>query len=163
VATVEYRYGALAVVETAQDYQFIDHALKQLDPRLFLERQLTFDNEFMWTVQLDVPDQPPVWILDWEDADGRPINAPTFGIVDRVKDSMKRGPVDNEEHRRRNDALRERRKRQHQEEVAELAREHIKAHVSKGYPMFPRERPENHGRHRRREQRLRASDLLVRG
>jgi len=161
MATVDYRYGALYVAEDAQDHRVIDQALKRLDSRLFLERQCTIDNEFVWTVNLDVGDQVPVWVLDWRDSDEQAIELPTFGIVEEVKRMMQRGPVSNEDHRRRNAELRARRRREFDEAVAEIAREHIRAHTVKSFTFFDRQRPVNHARHARREQRLRDSDRLV--
>ncbi len=161
MATVDYRYGALYVAENAQDFGVIDAALKRLDPRLFLERQLTIEEEMVWTVNLDVGDQVPVWVLDWRDSNDKPIDMPTFGIVEEVKRMMQRGPVSNEDHRRRNAELRAKRRRDYEEAVSELAREHLRAHTVKTFTFFDRTDERNHARHARREARLRESDRLV--
>lgn len=161
-STEAYRYGAFYVVEDAQSHQIIDAALKRLDPRLFLERQLTLDQEFVWTVQLDVGDQVPVWVFDWRDDDDRAINEPTFRIVDEVAAMVKRGPISNEDHRRRNAELAERRRRDAMDEVAELARDYAKHRRTTTIGFGDAAGKPRHSRHRAREARLRASDRLVR-
>lgn len=87
-----YRYGALHVVEAAADSDVIQRALKQIDPRLFLERQVTLDGEAVWCVLCSLDgDQPPVVVFEWRDPEGRPIPHLSSGIVDRMA-QMERDP-----------------------------------------------------------------------
>lgn len=156
-----YRYGALYVSEDAQDFRVIDLALKQLDTRLFLERQINLDNVPVWTVQLDVGDQVPVWVLDWVDDDDTPISEPTFGLVEQIKAMQQRGPVNSADHRRRNEELREARRQEARDEMREMILDYAKAGRTKSFHMAKRDVDLNHARHARREARLQASDRLV--
>lgn len=79
------RHGALAVVETAHDKDFVQRRLKELDPALFLEKQITLQNEEVWCVCVDVGlDHPPITIMEWRDDDDKPIPYLSERIVARV-------------------------------------------------------------------------------
>lgn len=81
----EYRHGALYVVEQARGTDEIQRALRRIDDRLFLEKQVGFDNVPVWCVVCAVGgDQPPVTILEWRDDHGHPIPHPTSHLLDRV-------------------------------------------------------------------------------
>lgn len=118
----EYRMGALTVVQEVSDRDFIQRRLRGLDDRLFVEQQLTFDNERVWCVMLTVGlSEPPRCVFEWRNADGRPIRALTEGIVQEVERMMKRGPLDMQaidEANRRLVARHEQRAREAHEEIA---------------------------------------------
>jgi hypothetical protein len=80
-----YRYGALHVVETAADTDVVQRELKQIDDRLWLERQITLDGDWVWCVMCDLPgDQPPLTVFEWRGPDGEAIPVLSSGIVDRM-------------------------------------------------------------------------------
>jgi hypothetical protein len=79
------RHGALAVVETAHPKDYVQRLLKQLDDRLFLEKQITLANEEVWCVVVSVGSEiPPVTLLEWRDENGRPIPYLSERLVSRV-------------------------------------------------------------------------------
>lgn len=82
-----YRHGALYVVEQTQDKKRIQDELKAIDPRLFVEKQITFDQESVWCVVVDVGSgHAPITILEYRDEEtGKPIPDLGHRIVDRVK------------------------------------------------------------------------------
>jgi hypothetical protein len=89
-----YRYGALTIVEQAGDKNAVQRDLQQIDPRLFLEKQLTLDNQEVWCVmcQLD-GDQPPLCVFEWRDPDtNEAIPVLSSGIVNRMA-RMERDPI----------------------------------------------------------------------
>lgn len=79
------RHGALYVSETAHSKDWVQVELKKLDRALFLEKQITLDNEEVWCVCVDVGlDEPPLTLLEWRDDDGRPIPYLSERLVHRV-------------------------------------------------------------------------------
>jgi hypothetical protein len=81
-----YRHGALTVIETAKPHSEILRELKKIDDRLFLERQVTLEDQAVWCVVYDAgTDNPPITILEWRDSDNHPIHDLSSGIVARVK------------------------------------------------------------------------------
>lgn len=81
-----YRHGALYVVESGREKAEIDAALKAVDDRLFVEKQITLANESVWCVVVDVGgDQPPMTVLEFRDDKGVPINELSWDIVERMK------------------------------------------------------------------------------
>lgn len=81
-----YRHGALHVIETPKSKDEILRALKRIDDRLFIEKQVTFENEAVWCVVVNVGgDIPPLTILEWRDEHGNPIPDLTSGIIGRVE------------------------------------------------------------------------------
>lgn len=81
----EYRHGALHVIEQAQDKNDLQAALRRLDDRLFLERQVTLTGEVVWCVVVAVGgDRPPMTILEWRDADGQPLEL-SSGLLSRIE------------------------------------------------------------------------------
>lgn len=89
---LSYRHGALTVVAEASPRDEIVRALRQLDDRLFLEKQITLANEEVWCVVCNIGgDQPPVTILEWRDDRNKPIPFLASGLVNRVA-QMDRDP-----------------------------------------------------------------------
>ena len=85
MSLMEYRHGALAVIEQAQPKDAVQRELKRLDDRLFLERQVTIDEDIVWCVVVDIGlGHPPVTILEWRDESGRPIPYLSSRLVSRV-------------------------------------------------------------------------------
>lgn len=82
---MEFRHGALTVIEEAKPKDQVQRLLKQLDDRLFLEKQMTLSNEEVWCVVVDVGlGHPPITLLEWRDEQGRPISYLSDRIVARV-------------------------------------------------------------------------------
>lgn len=82
----QYRHGALTVIETAKSQNEILRELKKIDPRLFLERQVTLEGQAVWCVVCDVgSDSPPITILEWRDSEDHPIHELSSGIIGRVQ------------------------------------------------------------------------------
>jgi hypothetical protein len=81
-----YRHGALYVVEGAKDKNEIQRELKKIDPRLFLEKQITFEQEAVWCVVVDVGSgEPPMTILEFRDEIGKPIPDLSYRIVESMQ------------------------------------------------------------------------------
>lgn len=88
-----YRHGALHVVQQASSKDAIQKRLKDIDRNLFLEKQITLENEEVWCVVVDVGiDHAPITLMEWRDSDGRPISYLAEGIIARVA-SMERDPA----------------------------------------------------------------------
>jgi hypothetical protein len=80
-----YRHGALTIIESPKSHNETLRALKQIDSRIFLERQVTLEGQAVWCVVVDLgSDEPPITILEWRDTEGYPIHELSSGIVDRV-------------------------------------------------------------------------------
>ena len=81
----EYLSGGLYVVEKPKASHWVNRALRQLDPDLFLERQLTYDGGMVWCVVCETGgDRPPVTLLEFRDDNGKPIPEPTESLVQRA-------------------------------------------------------------------------------
>lgn len=82
--TVEYRHGALSVVETVRDRDFVQRELRKIDDRLFVEKQLTYTGEAVWCVVVSVGgDVPPLTLLEHRDPSGRPLEL-SGSLIDRA-------------------------------------------------------------------------------
>jgi hypothetical protein len=87
-----YRQGALTVIETVKPQNEILRSLKKIDPRLFLERQVTLEDQAVWCVVCDLgSDHPPATVLEWRDSDNNPIHELSDGIVDRIAKMERQG------------------------------------------------------------------------
>lgn len=86
MALAEYRMGALCVVENVSDTDWINRRLKQIDGRLFVEKQLTFAEEEVWCVVEDTGEQYGadrfVCVYEFRGPDGRPVPYLTERIVE---------------------------------------------------------------------------------
>lgn len=123
----EFRHGALYVVEQARSKDSVQQALRGIDDRLFLERQIGFDGEPVWCVCVALDgDQPPVAILEWRDEDGSPIPEPSDRLVDRVRRMERDGARLAASVIEKNRRFRESRSKELREQMEELAREHGK-------------------------------------
>lgn len=82
-----YRHGSLYVVEHAREKDEIQAALRKIDPRIFLEKQVTFEQEAVWCVVVEVGgDQPPMTIMEYRDEEtGKPIPDLGWRVVERVQ------------------------------------------------------------------------------
>jgi hypothetical protein len=82
---MEYRKGALHVVEQNRSREDLAADLRAIDDRLFLEKQLVFSGEEVWCVCVEVGGDFGVFtLLEWRDEDGNPLPL-AGGIVDRVR------------------------------------------------------------------------------
>lgn len=135
----EYRHGALYVVEDGANHRDIERHLKDVDPRLFLERQVSFDNEMVWCVVTDIGgDHPPLTILEWRDEFDRPIPELTSSIVERVK-RIDRDPIIlAKKIQDRNDARRRALDKRRDEAIEEMARDMIPRIEGKVRPVLHR-------------------------
>jgi hypothetical protein len=83
---MEYRHGALTIIETPRSHDSVLRDLKKIDDRLFLERQVTIEGQAVWCVVLDPrSDDPPLTILEWRDENDHPIHELGEGILYRVQ------------------------------------------------------------------------------
>jgi hypothetical protein len=80
----EYISGSLYVIERPRSQHWVNRALKQLDERLFLERQVSFDNQHVWCVVCDQGDRPPITLIEFRDDNGNAISDPTERLIQRV-------------------------------------------------------------------------------
>lgn len=132
---VSYRYGALHVVEQTPDTSLIVRELKSIDERLFLEKQVTLDNEHVWCVVCDVGgDQPPVVVFEWRDPDGRPLPYPSSAIPDRMRQLERDPKILAERVRRKNEEF----ARKRAEELSEQLRGTAEEFRRSGKMVFPR-------------------------
>jgi len=118
-----FRYGSLYVVEGDRDRSWITRALRQIDERLFLERQLTFDGQAVWCVVCALDSgEPPMTLLEWRDERGQPIPEPTEQLVQRVAAMERDGHRLHQRVLAKNRALQEERRRKLEDEVREATR-----------------------------------------
>lgn len=93
MALTTHRHGALYVVGDSPDEHYRKE-IKRIDPRLFLERQVTLANEVVWCVVLDAGlPEGPVTVLEWRGRGGRPVDL-SSGLLDelrRMKQQLGRG------------------------------------------------------------------------
>lgn len=126
----EYRHGALYVVEHASSRDPIQQALKQIDPRLFVERQATVDGEWVWVVNVDLGRDDPMGIiclLEWRDEQGKPIPYLAEGIVQRVAQMERDGAVLHRRVIEANRARTERMRRESMQATEDITREIVPA------------------------------------
>lgn len=132
-----YRAGGLYVVEQAPRKNAILRQLKQIDERLFLEKQISFDNKPVWCVVCVVGgDQPPLTLIEYRDDAGEPIAEPTEHLVWRVAQMERDGNKLAKRVLEANNALLEGRKRQAREEMQEVSRDVLRS--STRLPLFHR-------------------------
>jgi len=140
--------GGLYVVERPSDKDFIQKRLRELDPRLFVQREIGLDNRPVWTVVVD--GEPPIPILEWRDDNGNPIHHLTENIVYRVAAMPRDAGKLMQSVLDKNRALRERKQREHMETQAEIFREMIPMVMGKGRILAPRGQKLYQQRNRRR-------------
>jgi hypothetical protein len=120
-----YRYGALHVVESAADSDVLQRDLRAIDPRLFLERQLTLDGDQVWCVMCALDgDQPPICVFEWRDPDGRAIPVLSSGIVDRMNQVERDPYVLNAKVKARNEEFTRRKQEAYNEQIYGMAEEY---------------------------------------
>ena len=120
--------SGLFVAETTRDEQAIIAALKEIDPRLALQKEPA-NAEGGWrykVLRVWSEDHPPTPILTWTDEYGNPLPL-TDGIIDKVHIHMLgfRGNeyyVSADEH---NEKLQARRDKQLQDDLAAVTEEHL--------------------------------------
>lgn len=120
--------SGLFVAETTRDEQAIIAALKQIDPRLALQKERA-SAEGGWkfkVLRIWSEDHPPTPILTWTDAYGNPLPL-TDGLIDKVKIHMLgfRGNdyyVSADEH---NAKLKAERDKQRADDLAAIRDEHL--------------------------------------
>ena len=132
-----YRHGALYVVESANDSNELPRALKVLDDRLFLERQVTLTNEVVWCVVLDM--NPPMTVLEWRDEAGRPLDL-SWGIVERMRRMVAQGDARKlgEEVARRNHEMIERKRQESRAASREIVEDMLPSVLGKRSVVLPR-------------------------
>jgi hypothetical protein len=95
---VERRYGALAVIEQASSGSSVDRGLKNLDPNLFLEKQLLPSGKPCWCVCEEIgTDLPPLTVYEFRSPDGEPIPYPSMGIVEEMERRRAMGELGTDE------------------------------------------------------------------
>lgn len=121
--------NGLVVAETiTRDEAAVTRALKEIDPRLALQKEPA-NVEGGWkykVLRVWSEDQPPTPILTWTDQFGNPLPL-TFGLIDKVKIHMLgfRGNdyyVSADEHNAKLEAAREKQKR---DDLAAIRDEHL--------------------------------------
>jgi hypothetical protein len=123
----EFRHGALYVVEQARSQDSVQKALRGIDDRLFLERQVGFDGQPVWCVCVALDgDQPPVTILEWRDEDGSPIPDPSDRLVDRVRRMERDGARLTASVIEKNRRFQEQKVKDMETTITEMAKEHGK-------------------------------------
>lgn len=152
----EYREGALTVIEAAHTKDHVQRELQALDPRLFAEKQLTFENYPVWCVCFDLGEragaQRIFTIHEHRDANGTPIGYPTMKMVDEIKRMMQRGAIDVKDLDKRNMEKREARRKEIYGDLRERARERQASAHPIYSALLPRGRSLQRSRQRGREQ-----------
>lgn len=141
----EYRVGGLYVLEAPHTKDHLNRELRELDERLFAERQVTIGGEVVWCVclfpyRLATGEDVVVTVHEHRDGNGVPIGYPTTRMVDEVKRMMQRGPLDMKEIDRRNHELRERRRTDAYYELGEMARDRHRSANPLRAELLPRSR-----------------------
>lgn len=136
---IGYRHGALAVIENPQPRDVIVAELKRIDDRLFVERQIGFDQVPVWCVVAQVGgDHPPITILEWRDADGEPIPYLTSTLIARVMQMERNGKRLADSVIDKNRKLIERRQEEAREKYRELGRDMVPRIVGNRSAVLPR-------------------------
>jgi hypothetical protein len=131
----------------AQDEGYIERELRNLDPNLFLDKEIDYRGGPVYYVVKHWigSGHPPVVVLVWKDVDGRP-KPLTHEIVEKVKrqEGAMDGLVDRilaEQQQRR-----ERERVESREAQAELTREHLpRLKAAAGRTLPPNWRPRRFG------------------
>jgi hypothetical protein len=122
--------------------------LKELDQRLFVQKQIGLDNKPVWTVVVD--GNPPIPILEWRDDRGEPIPHLTENVVYRVAAMPRESGKLMKSVLEKNRALQERKQRESYEEQAEIFREMLPMMWGKTRTLAPRGQKLYQQRNRRR-------------
>lgn len=143
---LEQRIGALYVVGRVPDRDEINQRLKQLDPRLFLEKQMTFADEEVWCVVEDTgerfgPDRF-VTVHEHRGPDGRPLEH----LSDRIVDEMQQRAREKNGRRvsaakiatARNRERIEQAKRIAQEQASDISRDFDRHRIMGNFAVVPR-------------------------
>lgn len=132
----EHRHGSLRVLENAHTQTYINDRLREIDPRLFLERQLTVADRLpVWCVCLQLVGEPAATIYEHREENGTPIGYPTEAIVEKIREMKARGPVDARELDRRNRAKRDERRRTAYSKIPEMTRDHARLSTKELQPV----------------------------
>lgn len=135
----EYRYGALTVVSEMGPRDLIQQRLKQIDSRLFLERQLTVDEEAVWTVCISVGgDSPPLPLYEYRNEVGMPIPEPGEGIVTAMQTMERSSSRLSARIARKNAALIEKKRSERQYEYMQIAQEMVPLILGEKRPVLHR-------------------------
>lgn len=143
--------GGMYVIERPSDKDWIVKRLKELDRRLFVQQEIGMDNRPVWVVLVDTG-EAPIPILEWRDDNSNPIPYLTENVIYRVA-AMPREHGQIMQHvLEANRALRERKKRETQVDLAEIFREMIPMVQNRGRILAPRGQKLYQQRNRRRAQ-----------
>lgn len=135
----EYRYGALTVVSEMGPRDLIQQRLQQIDSRLFLERQLTVDEEAVWTVCINVGgDSPPLPLYEYRNEVGMPIPEPGEGIISAMQRMERSSSRLSARIARKNAALIEKKRAERQYEYMQIALEMVPKILGKERPVLQR-------------------------
>lgn len=86
MALTEFRHGGLHIIQAVSSKDEINRQLRELDAALFVEKQLTLDQEAVWCVVEDRGSAyPPVTVYEFRDERGRPIPELTERVVEVMK------------------------------------------------------------------------------
>jgi len=130
----------------------IVRALRGIDRRLFLEKQLTFQNDLVWCVVCDIGSgQPPVTLFEWRDPRGEPLPLDS-GIVERVQRMERDGERLAQRALDANARMVESQRRQSRDAYVEIARDMIPRIEDRRRPVFPRSQALRMSRDKRRAQ-----------
>jgi len=132
-----YRSGGLYVVEQASPRDRVQKQLKEIDDRLFLEKQISFDNKPVWCVVCHVGgDQPLLTLIEYRDDNGEPIPEPGDHLIWRVAQMERDAGRLSKRVLEANHRLIEGRKQQTREEISEITRDVYR--MDKRLPLFHR-------------------------
>lgn len=140
--------GGLHVVERPSDKEWLVKRLKELDQRLFVQKEIGLDNREVWVVSVE--GAPPIPILEWRDDLGNPIPYLTENIVYRVAAMPRESGKLMQSVLDKNRALKERKQREHKEMTAEIFREMVPMAQGRGRILAPRGQKLYQQRNRRR-------------
>jgi hypothetical protein len=138
---IDERPDGLSVVYGRSDWRSVRTALKRLDPNLTLTRE--YDHAYravVWTVNYTVGGSE-LYSFQWRDPPGSGTGPPlplSHALVEYVKRQEGRGPELLREARERNRMQQETVKRDHDQQMDELAKDHARTASEVFSACFPR-------------------------
>lgn len=121
------RHGALHVIETPRATSEINQGLQELHPGLFIEKQLTTEQEEVWCVVLDDGNNGLVTVFEWRDPESdQPIPMLSDRIVQEMQRRKRRGPISMRAIVAENERLRQERMKEGHDQMIELMHDHLR-------------------------------------
>jgi hypothetical protein len=79
-----YRLGNLYVAAARPEERELQRAVMELDPELYVDKEMSAFGSILWSVKRNMGDRPPEPIFWWTDDRGRPLPL-AWGIIEKLK------------------------------------------------------------------------------